>query len=557
MTRQLLRLYKPYTGWLALGVLLALTTVLANVGLLAVSGWFIASMGLAGVAGVSMNYFGPAAIIRALAMTRTAGRYGERIVTHEATFRLIAQLRVWFYTRLEPLAPAILQQQRSGDWLSRLQKDIDRLDAVYLRIALPLLVAAIGVLAVTGFMALYNPLLAFTNLLFLVTGGLVLPLWINHRAATPGREQVRHATALRTQVVDGVQGMAELIAFGADTRHAESLNQLSDQWLQTQDQLNRPQAVATAGQTLLSQLAMWLVLILAIPLVRASEMEPANLVMLALLSLASFELIAPLPLAFGLLAETSEALRRVIGLVETDPVVTEPAKASMPPENGDIRFDTVSLRYSGQTENALTELKLALPFGSRTLLHGVSGAGKSSVIQLLLRFHAPTEGRVLFADQDIAEFDSDAWRQKIAVVSQHTQLINGSIRDNLRLARPQATTEELLDACTQAHIRDFIDQLPDGLDTWLGETGTKISGGQARRIAIARALLKQAPILLLDEPTEGLDRPTEQQVVDSLRRLMNNRTVLLITHRPLDIGPIDQSVSLERGHLQKDNIPSP
>lgn len=198
----------------------------------------------------------------------------------------------------------------------------------------------------------------------------------------------------------------------------------------------------------------------------------------------------------------------------------------------------------------MTAVTLQLPRGSRTLLLGASGAGKSSLLNLLLRFWPASEGRILFGGQDIVAFDSEAWRDRIAVVSQQTQMINGSIRDNLLLARPQASQDELLAACEQAHIRDFVDGLPDGLDTWLGETGTKVSGGQARRIAIARALLKQAPILLLDEPTEGLDRSTEKQVMASLRTLMQGRTVLLITHRPLDIGPLDQTVTLEQGRLR-------
>lgn len=548
-TRRLLSLYRPYRGWMGLGVFLALLTVMANIGLLALSGWFIASMGLAGVAGTSMNYFGPAAIIRGLAITRTAGRYGERIVTHEATFRLIAQLRVWFYGILEPLAPAILQQQRSGDWLSRLQKDIDRLDAVYLRIALPLIVAAVGSLIVTLFIAIYSPLLAITNLLFLVLGGLVLPLWIHKRVNRFGREQVQMAAAVRTHVIDGVQGMAELVAYGADGRHAAQLGDLSDAWLTTQDMLNRPRSFAVAGQLLLSQFALWAAIILLVPLVQLAEVAPANLVMLTLLCLASFELIAPLPNAMSLFAETGLAMARVLGLADAKAAVAEPVEPMPLPAHGDLRLENVDLRYPGQTQHALSNINLNLPAGSRTLLLGPSGAGKSSLVNVLLRFWAPERGHVFYAQQDIADFDSDQWRQRLAVVSQHTQLINGTIRDNLLLARPQATTRELMVACEKARITEFAHRLPEGLDTWLGETGTKLSGGQARRVAIARALLKQAPILILDEPTEGLDRTTEKHVMDGLRELMEGRTVLLITHRALDIGVVDQELRLDSGRL--------
>jgi len=549
MIARLLRLYRPYTGWLLLGTLLALIALLANVGLLALSGWFITSMALAGVAGVSMNYFTPAAVIRGLAIARTAGRYGERIVTHEATFRLIAGLRVWFYERIEPLAPAALQARRSGEVLSRLQKDIDRLDAVYLRIALPIIVAVIAAVLFTLFMAMHSPLLALVNLGFLLLGGLVLPLWINHRSGAPGRAQVQLAGEVRTQSIDGVQGMAELLAYGADLSHQQQLQQLDRQWRMQQDALNRVQSGALAGQALLSHLAVWTVLLLAIPMVLAAQLPPANLAMLALFTLAGFEAIAPLPAALGVLAETGEAARRLFELADTPALVSEPASAQLPPEQPDIRFDNVSLSYPGQQGKALKHIDLHLAPGSHTLVLGSSGAGKSSLINLLLRFNDPTGGRILVGDQELSQLSGEQWRSRIAVIAQHTQLIAGSIRDNLLLARPDASDSELASACERAHIRQFIESLPQGYDTWLGETGVKVSGGQARRIAIARALLKQAPVLLLDEPTEGLDRTTEKQVMESLQSLMRERTVLLITHRPIELGHIDQTITLDHGRI--------
>lgn len=547
MIRRLWALYRPYRGWLALGAALALLTTLANLGLLALSGWFITSMGLAGVAGVSMDYFTPAAMIRGLAILRTGGRYGERVVSHEATFRLIASLRVWFYARLEPLAPAVLQTQRSGELLSRLHKDIDRLDAVYLRIALPLITAAVGTLLVTAFMALHNVWLALINFAFLLLGGLLLPLWVNRLASAAGRQQVQLSSKLRSRAIESVQGMAELIAFDADGRAADALRQGNADWLAQQDRLNRIHALSASTQLLLAQLAMCSVTVLAVVAVRQGELPPANLAMLALLSLASFELIAPLPNALGLLGETAEAFRRVFGMADAAPAVVEPANPIAPPATGSLVVDQVSLRYPGQPVDALTDVSLTLPAGSRTLLLGASGAGKSSLIQLLLRFRTPSAGSIRYAGHDLAEFDGESWRARIAVVSQHTQLINASLRDNLRLARPNASDAELLAACERAQIRSFVEQLPEGLNSWLGETGTRLSGGQARRIAIARAVLKDAPLLLLDEPTEGLDRLTQDLLMEALRDIMVGRTVLLITHRPLDIGALDQTIRLDRG----------
>jgi len=546
---RLYRIYRPHLGWLLLGTLAGLATLLANVGLLALSGWFITAMAAAGIAGTSINYFTPAAIIRGLAMLRTGGRYAERVVTHEATFRLIADLRVWFYRHIEPLAPAALSAYRSGELLNHLQKDIDRLDAVYLRIAMPIVIAGVSVLLFTLFMAWYDPLLALVNLGYLLFGGLVLPLWINRMSARPGRAQVQLAAEMRTLAVDSVQGLSELIAFGADDAKAQEFMHANRRWLDAQDRLQRVQSLADAGQSLLAQLALWSILLLGIPLAHAAQLSAPNLAMLALFSLASFEAIVPLPAAFGILSETAEAARRLFAVVDTRPAVAEPQQPVLPPEQGDIRFGRVSLRYSDESEAALQDIDLLLPAGSRTLLQGPSGSGKTSIVNLLLRFWDPSSGHISFGGVDLKQMHSEHWRTRVALVSQHTQLIAGSIRDNLSLAQPGADEAALLAACAQAQILDFIESLPDGLDTWVGETGAKVSGGQARRIAIARALLKPTPLLILDEPTEGLDQHTERLVMRSLEPLLQDRTVLLITHRPLDIGGFDQVLSLHRGRL--------
>jgi len=548
MIGRLYRIYRPHLGWLLLGTLLSLITLLANVGLLALSGWFITAMAVAGVAGSSINYFTPAAIIRGLAMTRTAGRYGERIITHEATFRLIADLRVWFYRRIEPLAPAALSRYRSGELLNHLQKDIDRLDAVYLRIAMPIIVAVLSILLFTLFVASYDVRLALLNLGFLLLGAFVLPVALNHLSRNSGQKQVHLVGKLRVQAVDSIQGMAELVAYEADGRWAGDFARTSGHLLNQQKRFQDTQSLGDASQGLLAQLAIWCLLLVAIPMVEAAQLPPPNLAMLALFTLASFEAIMPLPGAFGVIQETREAASRVFRITDTPPAISEPAHPLLPPERGTLRFMNVSLHYDNG-KAALQDLSFELVEGSRTLLLGPSGSGKTSIAHLLLRFWDPSEGEILFGNIDLRDLDSEHWRSRVAMVSQHTQLISGTIRDNLLLAAPDASAAELLVACRQAHILDFVDSLPQGLDTWLGETGTKVSGGQARRIAIARALLKPAPLLILDEPTEGLDRHTEKLVIQSLEPLMQDRTVLLITHRPIELGRTDQILRLEQGRL--------
>jgi ATP-binding cassette subfamily C protein CydC len=552
--RDLLRLvglFRPYTGWIALGVLASLATLAANVTLMAMSAWFIAAMAAAGLAQVSMNYFTPAAVIRACAMIRSAGRYGERLITHEATFRLISELRVWFYRRLEPLAPAVLQGYRSGDLLSRIRGDIDTLEHFYLRILVPILVAFAGIIGFTLFLLLYSPLVAGTLLLLLLSAGVLMPVWSARRGARPGRELVRERAALRAALVDGLQGLAELSSAGAAPAQAERLQSCSRQLGHRQAELNRLSALSQASLLLFANLAVWLVLVESTPLVQAGRIAPIELAMLAMFSLASFEAVMPLPGAFQALGETLEAARRVFALVDREPEVAEPERPAPLPRGRDLEFRNLGFAYPGNPEAAIQDLSLRVPEGQRLGIIGPSGSGKSTLVQLLLRFWEPQRGRILLGGQDLTKLRSEELRQQIALVSQHTHLFNTSIRENLRLANPEACEAAIEQACRHARIHDFISAQPEGYDTWAGETGVRLSGGQARRIAIARALLKDAPILILDEPTEGLDPITEQELMQTLIPLMRGRTVILVSHQLRLMRHMDRLAVLQRGRLQE------
>jgi ATP-binding cassette subfamily C protein CydC len=299
---RLLALHRPHAGWLLLGGLLALLTLLANVVLMTTSGWFIAAMGLAGVAGVTMNYFTPAAIIRACAIVRTTGRYGERLVTHDATLRLLSRLRTWLYGVLEPLAPAGLSGERAGDLLSRFTADIDTLDNFYLRILLPMGVALVAVMIMVAWLWWQSPFMALVTAALLLLAGLLFPALLAWHGGRAGRQALEAEERLRTRVAEILPGLGELLLYGGDTDQAR--------WLAGQsDALGRAQLAAgrwtSAGQSLVSfcaWLTLWLLLVLAAPAVQAAQRPPEELAMLALFALASFEAVAPLPLAFQSLA---------------------------------------------------------------------------------------------------------------------------------------------------------------------------------------------------------------------------------------------------------------
>ncbi|MEJ2396074.1 MAG: thiol reductant ABC exporter subunit CydC [Candidatus Thiodiazotropha sp.] len=546
---RLLQILRPVRGWLLLGGLIAFITLLANVILMALSGWFIAAMALAGIAGVSINYFTPAAVIRACAIVRTLGRYGERLVTHEATLRLLSTLRVWFYQRLEPLAPAVLEGYRSGDLLSRLRADIDTLDHFYLRLLLPTLVAFASSLVFVIFLFWFSPRLALIEAALLGLAGVALPLLLN-RLGAPTGERINHLSSdLRTCLVNDLQGMGELLIDAADVRHARHLERLSLDLSQAQTRMSQLDGIAQGAVGFCANLAMWLIAISAIPMVRSGELPPVQLAMLALFTLASFEAIAPLPAAFQGLGETLAAARRVFDLVDNQPAVQEPASPAKLSDDLTLNLKEVIFTYPGADSPQLQGLNLTLPVGGKLALIGPSGSGKTTLLQLLLKFRAPDSGEISLGGIPYSAITGETLREKIAVATQYNHLFNASIRDNLRLANPEATQDAIEAACRQAMIHDFIAAQPDGYETSVGELGLRLSGGQVRRLAIARALLKDAPILILDEPTEGLDPHTEQLMMQNILQWCEGRSLLLVTHRVHGLEQMDQILLLQESGI--------
>lgn len=551
---RLLRLFLPYWRWLLAGIGLSLATLLANLGLMALAGWFIAAMALAGASGASLDYFTPAAMIRAFAIVRTGGRYLERLATHEATFRLLAQLRVWFYVRLEPLAPAALQSYRGADLVGRIQADIESLNHVYLRVFVPVAAALLACLAVVFALTLFSVPVALLTLSFLLLAGVALPCGMFVRGRAPGARIVSLRAALRETVIDDLQGMAELRVYGAQTAHTQRTDDLSAQLIAAQTEMSRLSGYAQAGLVACATLAMWGALVLAVPQIKAG-LPAADLALMAFLVLASFEAVLPLPLALQMLGETLAAARRIFALVDAAPAVP-PVSAPQPlPLQGDLQFSGVGMRYAADGPWALHDLSFSLPAGQRLAVVGASGAGKSSLVSLLLRFRDYQAGSVQWGGVELRDCDPETLRSRIAVVSQDSYLFNATVRDNLLVACPEATQAELEAACRSAQLHDFIASLPDGYDTELGEAGARFSGGEARRLAIARALLLNAPLLILDEPTEGLDALTERALLATLMPLMAGRSVLLITHRLPALGGrfeqtlVDRVLVLEQGRL--------
>lgn len=551
--RRLLALARPWRGWMWLAVLVACATVLASVALMAVAGWFIAAMAIAGATTGMMNYFLPAAGIRFFAIVRTGGRYAERLLSHEATFRLLAGLRLWLFRRLEPLAPSQLQARRGADLAASLQADVDTLQHAYLRLASPIAVAFVcGIAVVAGTAALHPPTAVALAVLLLAAGGAV-PALARRAAAAPGAEAVASRTALRVATVDLLQGLADLRAAGAVERQLAAIDGLGERLVGSQRRAATAGVVAEAAVGLSAGLALWSAALLATASVAAGSLSPsiapALVPALTLAAFAAFEAVAPLPAAMERWGEVAAAARRLFDLADRTPAIVAGTDPSPVPHDGSLLFCAVRLRYAPGSALALDGLDLEIPDGRHIAILGPSGAGKSSIGRLLLRFWE-YEGEIRLGGHDLRSYRPDDLRRIVGVSTQDAQLFNGSIRDNLLVAAPEAETVAMEQVLEVAQLAEFVRGLPDGMDTWIGEAGAGLSAGQARRLVLARTILRDPRILVLDEPTENLDATTTRKLLASLRSASAHRTVIMITHDPQVAAEFaDEIVQMAGGHV--------
>jgi ATP-binding cassette subfamily C protein CydC len=553
------RLALKLRGWVILGILLSLATMLVHIGLLALSSWFIASMAVAGVLGVVMEYAIPSAGVRALAIARAAGRYAERLVNHDTTFRILAELRIWFFRRVEPLAPSGLQRHRSGDLLSRIRADIDTLDDFYVRGVVPTCVAVLCAVCVAVFLIHFDARLALVDFAALGCAGVVMPLLAAGKARRPGHERVLRAAELRSCLVEQIQGMAELEALGAVELHAARVKAAEREMDRAQRALSSLQGAVEAQITAVSLAAVWASALILVSRVAAGKLPGPDMAMLTVVVLASFETIMPLPGVMQRFGEMAAAARRLFQIIDEKPAVTEaaPGKVPRPPrESVGLAIRDLHFRYGSDNPWVFRGLSLEAPPGRVLGISGQTGAGKSTLVSILLRFWEyekgciqVTEGRGAGSrETDLRTLGVEGARSLFSVVPQSPYLFHSSIRENLLIAKEGVAEEEMWSALQDAELADLVRRLPAGLDTIVGETGRRISVGEGQRLAVARALLRSAPVYILDEPTEGLDDSTAERLLDRLACRLAGRTVIIISHRPRDHRRADSVFRLAPAH---------
>lgn len=562
---RLVILLKPHLPLMLLGSLLAVITVIANISLLAISGWFISTMAIAGLAGITTNYFTPAAIIRFLAIVRTAGRYAERLLTHKATFDALASLRFYFYSRLEPLLPYYRQQLQSADLLARLQQDIDQLDNFYLRVLLPIFVAIFSVPIVCFTLGYLSAILAIVVALALIIVGLILPMIMLKLSNRAAHQRVQTSSQLKLELIDGMQAMREMLVYQMASGYQQSINRISLRYHAAEMQLHKYTAIANAVTFLVVNCTVIASLYLLIPQVQHNSLSPAFVASAALLILVCFETVMSMPLALQILPQVQVSAARLFEIIDKP---LPPQSGTKAVQNGDILFDNLSFAFPDISTNApngfnsansdtekpqtvLRNISLNIAPAEKVAIIGASGAGKSTLANLLMAFWPVNPGQLSIHGDDINELSPESLRQYISLMNQQSYLFHATIADNLRLAKADATVEEMHQVLTTVGLIEFIEELELGLKTWVGETGEGLSGGQSQRLKIAQALLRSSQVLALDEPTRGLDRHSEHRFIHNLLQHLqtSQQSLILITHKPLLLRQMDKIVVMDAGQI--------
>jgi thiol reductant ABC exporter CydC subunit len=539
---RLLSLTEASRSRIALAVALGTLTVVFGIGLMATAGYLIsraaerpAILSLT-VAIVGVRFFG---------LARPVVRYFERLSSHDVALRALGRVRVRVYQRLERLAPTQLVSNRRGDLLARLISDVDSLQNLHLRGIAPPLVALCASTAAVGAAAAFLPAAALVLAAGLLAGGLIVPAVAAGLARHASRREAAARGELTSELVETLAGSAELVAFGCEKERLRGLQGADRKLVRIARRADLADGTGDALRLLVMGATVVGVLAVSVSAHAGGNLNRVLIATLALLALASFEAIQPLPEAVRELGATLAAGRRILELSDREPSIVDPKQplpAPTPPFT--VALESVRVRYAPGERPALNGFSLRLEPGKRVVLLGRSGAGKSTVANLLLRFIDPERGYVTIAGEDIRRYRQEDVRRVVAVADQDAHLFSASIRDNVRLGRPDATGAELERALRSARIWDWIESLPEGLDTLVGEEGRELSGGQRQRIVLARALIVDAPVLVLDEPTAHLDPPTAKALIEDIFAAAGKRSVLLITHRGEGLDLADELVVL-------------
>ncbi len=548
--RPFIGLLRSYRYWLLLGFLLTVATLFASVGLLTVSGWFLTGTALAGgsaeLTAIAYNFFQPAATVRGFAVGRTAGRWAERVVNHEATFRLLATYRTWLFAGLAPLSPQQRGRYHGATLLNRITRDIDALDNLYVRLLLPVLAALLLMSLITAVATALLPILLLPFGVLLLAGFIVFPVlaWrLGHRLSPEFQHRQRRLRVDLLELIDGLETLSLRQQVWQTYRQRALTN--SAKWLHTQWQLHKRATLMSHALALL----IGLMALLALALMSYSDLGGVWIGGATLLILACGELLVLLPDAWLRLPGTCTAAAELTDLCSRHADIVYPPETLHCPRDSGLQLEEVRFSYDNVT--ILQQVNFDLPAGAHCLLQGSSGGGKTTLMRLLTRQLREQGGEIRLGGVAISDFAESDWRARVAFATQETYLFTDTLANNLRLARADASDEDLWQVLTVVGLADFVSNLPKGLQTWTDESGANLSGGQRRRLGIARTLLlADADWVILDEPSEGLDLDSEAELIAEVTAFLRGKTLLWVSHRNTCSDQFDCVAHLSEGILR-------
>jgi thiol reductant ABC exporter CydC subunit len=530
---------------LTLSVALAAGAAFAAIALLGTSGYLISR---AAQRPPILGLMVTIVAVRAFGLTRAVLRYSERLASHDLALRQLSRLRQRFYRNLVPLVPGGLSN-RSGDLLSRFVADIDTLKDLYLRVLIPGLVSLLVLIAATLAAWLMLPTAGLAVLLSLTLAILLLPWLSGTVASRAARRQAPARARLTSELIEGIDGASELALAGQAAAHAERLTHSDNRLARiARSDALASSATATAGGVLAGAGVLALLLV-TIPAIHSGALSGVLLAALVFMLLAAYDSILPLSAAARSLRVCATAARRLQEIALQPPAVTNPPQPRTLTGIGELHAEHVSFRYEPDQPSVLNDLELQIAPGEHIALTGPSGIGKSTLAELLVRFNDPTQGRLTLDGIDLRQLAQQQLRAAIVLCAQDCHVFNTTIRENLLIARRDATNQQILDALAVVELKEWATSLPQCLDTVMGQDGELASGGQRRRIALARALLSSARFLILDEPTAHLDPALARRVMGRLLGACRDRGVLVITHDLTALHDFDRVLRLRGGAL--------
>ena len=542
---RLLKLAAPYKYWMLLAAFLGFLTVGSGIGLLMTSAYIISKAALhPSIAELQVGIVG----VRFFGISRGIFRYLERLIAHDTTFRLLAKFRTWFYLALEPLAPAGLSRQKRGDLLSRFIADIQSLEGFYVRVIAPPMVALMIIVLMYLLFGIYDTRLAGVLLTFHLLAGLFSPMMTVQLSRRNGERIIRLRSQLNNLLIDDIQGMPELLLFNRKEIQEKNIREINNRLTRLQKREKRIIVLHESFVGLFMNGAVLTTLVYSIPLVRNGSLSGVSLAVLALGIMAGFEAFLPLPLTMETLKTSSAAARRLFEITDARPSVNDPPHSAKI-TNFSLQLKNVSFSYPDSQRFVFSNLNMTIPEGSKTAIVGPSGCGKTTLINLLMRFWEYNDGEIFIGMNELRAIRQEDLAQIFGVVSQDTYIFNGTLRHNLRIAKPDATDRELKRIMKEVLLGEYMRNKSAGLDTWIGDQGLMLSGGERQKLALARVLLRETPVLILDEINAHLDALSSRQLMNMIWDLAPAKTVILITHHLSNLEPADAVFVLNEGKI--------